>query len=200
MRVRFCDAWRRAPIIVRMHRTCLPILPDAYKIYGVVDAAERVKSYRRQAIQTLLAAGQFAPALPLIEQDPDARRSSRPNATKAWAICAKRPKSSARWESEGCIAQLSFDSGFRKGAGVDARDRAASRPRPNRWSGLAELRQVLEKRPQNLVAHRHCRREEVPDGAVRSATGWAAACRKRLSNETPRKPATKPRAKRHESK
>ena len=129
----------------------MPVLPAAYKLYGVVDAEERVANHRRQAIQQLIGAGLFAIALPLIEQDPDA-----PPALKAecYEGMGKYAEAAGIFRSLGKLKDAlrnyrsipDFDQALELIREMGGEPAAAES-----LAWIAELRQVLEKRPQNLL-------------------------------------------------
>jgi hypothetical protein len=129
----------------------LPLLPTAYKIYGVVDADQRYRAHRRRAIQMLMSAGKPSLALPLIEEDPDSPPELK-------AQCLEEMKEFAR------AAELFRSLGKRKEALRNYRsipdfDKALelmgeiggepAAAESLEW--VVELRKILEKRPQNFA-------------------------------------------------
>jgi hypothetical protein len=129
----------------------LAILPEAYKLYGVPDAEERVAAHRRQAIQQLVAAGQFSAALPLIEQDPDAPPELKAECCEGMGMYE---------EAAGIFRSLGKSKdALRNYRSIPDLEKAMAllqemREGPEAAESLAwiaELRQVLKKRPPHLA-------------------------------------------------
>jgi hypothetical protein len=178
----------------------IPILPAAYRLYGVVDAAERIAKLRSQGVQSLLVARLYGTALPLIEQDPDA-----PPALKAecYEGMGRHAEAAALFLSLGRLKDAlrnyrsipDFDKALelmrRMGSEPGGEPAAAA---SLEW--VAELRQVLEKRPANLLRTATAAEKKFLTALFEAQLDGPRVKKAPAKPRTPRKPGAKARVKR----
>jgi hypothetical protein len=126
-------------------------LPAAYKMYGVVDAAERIAAHRRQAIQKLIGAKLFEQALALVEQDPDASPKLK---AECYEGLGKHGEAAEMYRGLGMLKEALRNYRTIPDIGKSLelmRELGGEQAGAASLEWLAELRQVLDKRPPNLA-------------------------------------------------
>lgn len=124
----------------------LSLLPDAYKLFDVLDGAERIATLRRDAVQSLMKAELYREALQILEQNPEEH-------PKLVAQCHEGMKNYAAaaeifrriGSSKDALRNYRSAPDFEKALELveQASDRSAEETL--RW--IMEVRQVLDKRP-----------------------------------------------------
>jgi tetratricopeptide (TPR) repeat protein len=173
----------------------IPILPEAFKLYGVLDAAEKVATYRRQAIQKLIAAKQFAAALPLIEQDPDAAPELK---AECYEGMSKHSEAADIFRSMGKLKDAlrnyrsipDFEKALRLMRELGGEQAAAE---SLEW--IAELRQLLEKRPPNLLRTATAAEKQFLTALFEAQLDGPRVKKAPVKPRAPRKPGTRPAVK-----
>jgi hypothetical protein len=173
----------------------IPILPAAYKLYGVVDAEERIKSYRRQAIQKLIAARLFASALPLIDQDPDATPALKAECYEGmgnYAEAAEILRSMGKLKD--ALRNYRSIPDFEKALEL-MRELGGEPAAAESLEWIAELRQVLEKRPPNLLRTATAAEKKFLTALFEAQLEGPRVKKAPAKPRAPRKPGSKPAAK-----
>ena len=170
-----------------------PLLPVAYKMYGIVDAAERIAARRRQTIQFLMSSKLPMLALPLIEEEPEAAPELKAQCYEAMARFAdaaeiyrslgKRKEALRNYRSIPDIEkslELMQEIGGEQAAqeGLE-------------W--LVKVRRVLDKRPANF-ARTATTAEKKLFTAMLEAQLDGPRVKKPPKPRAPRKTVVKPRA------
>jgi hypothetical protein len=136
---------------VSSYSAVMPLLPVAYKLYGVVDAEQRLNSVRRNAIQQLMAAGEFTAAMPLIEQDPASTPELKAQCLEGmgrYAEAAEIFRTQGRLND--ALRNYRSIPDFDKALSL-MREIGAEETNAHALEWISELRQLLAKRPANLL-------------------------------------------------
>jgi hypothetical protein len=129
----------------------MPMLPAAYKLYGVVDAEERLSNHGRQAIQRLMASGAFAAAMPLIEEDPDSTPELKAQCLEGMG---RHAEAAGVFRSQGKLKDALRN--YRSIPDVEKalalmREMGGEETNAEALEWIAELKQLLAQRPANLL-------------------------------------------------
>jgi hypothetical protein len=178
-----------------------PLLPAAYKMYGVVDAAERIAARRRQAIQLLMSSKLAILALPLIEEDPEASPELKAQCYEAMARYAD-------------AAELFRALGKRKDALRNYRsipdvekaleligELGGEQAAQEGLEWLVKVRRVLEKRPANFARTATAAEKQLFTALLEAQLDGPRvkkAAKPRAPRKTAAKPRTRPAFKRNE--
>jgi hypothetical protein len=168
----------------------LPLLPAAYKLYGLVDANERYASHRRRAIDRLMGAGMAAQALPLIEEDPDASPELKAQCLESmqrFADAAELYRSLGKRKE--ALRNYRAIPDLEKALEL-MRELGGEQAAAESLEWLAELRRVTEKRPANF-ARTATAAEKKFLAALLEAQLDGPRVKKAPVKRTPRKPAAK---------
>lgn len=124
----------------------LSLLPVAYKVFDVLDGAERMAGLRQNAVQKFMKAELYREALEILEQDPD-------KPSKLVAQCYEGVKNHA------AAAEIFRQSGSLKDAlrnyraipdfdkALELVEKAGDDPAAETLRWIMEVRQVLDRRP-----------------------------------------------------
>ena len=184
----------------------LPLLPVAYKMYGIVDAEGRYAARRRQAIQMLLASKMPSLALPLIEEDPESTPELK-------AQCYEEMQNYA------AAAELYLSLGKTKEAlrnyrSIPEIDKALKlmREMGGEQAGMeglewmAQMRRLMEKRPGNFARTATAAEKQMLTALLEAQLDGPRAKKpakprapRKTAGKTAAKTPAKPRAKRNDT-
>jgi hypothetical protein len=131
--------------------TMIDVLPDVYKLFGVVDAEERIHAHRQKAVRALFEAKMYGPALHIIEQDPASPPSLRAD---CYELMGRHAEAAELFRGLGKLKEAlrnyrsipDFDKALELMEEIGGEAAAAE---SLEW--VQDLRKVLKKRPQNLL-------------------------------------------------
>ena len=176
----------------------LPLMPAAYKLYGVVDADQRYAALRREAIPQLLAANLPAAAWALIEEDPEATPEMK-------AQCLEEMKryadAAAIYRAEGKLKDALRN--YRAIPDVAKalelmREMGGEQASMEGLEWLAKLQKQLEKRPANFARTATAAEKQLLTTLLEAQLDGPRV-KKAAKPRKPRKTAAKPRVKKRET-
>jgi hypothetical protein len=168
----------------------LPLLPAAYKLFGVVDATERYITHRHHAIGMLMTTGKASQALPLIEENPDASPELKAQCLESmqrFADAAELYRSLGKRKE--ALRNYRAIPDLQKALEL-MRELGGEQAAAESLEWLAELRRVTEKRPANF-ARTATAAEKKFLTALLEAQLDGPRVKKAPVKRTPRKPAAK---------